>query len=341
MSEQSNSAGDNLIWMLDDLFDSHEIELIREMLRERGYNLVVTGSASYRDRYPKYAPYAKGILIQVNFPLGEEDIKGLTSCRIISVTGIGFDELDLDAATKQGITATNAPGFCVEEVSDHALALILALSRHLPECQDMTRRGLWEFADVWSIRRLKGQILGLVGSGRIGRAVAHKAKGFGLQVKAYDPYLSKSEMNLLNVDSVEFGDLVRTADFISLHVPLNEDTYHLIDAGVFDSMKDTAYLINTSRGNVVDESALINALKTRKIAGAGLDVLSQEPPETQNPLLSMPNVIVSPHSAFISHEALTELGAMSTKAIIDTLEGRVPENVLNPEVLTKKPVMSS
>lgn len=334
MSEQSNSAGDNLIWMLDDLFDSHEIELIREMLQERGYNLVVTRSSSYKDHYPKYSPYAKGILIQVNFPLGEEDIRGLTSCEIISVTGIGFNELDLDAATKQGIAATNAPGFCVEEVSDHALALILALSRHLPECQDMTRKGLWEDLDVWSIRRLKGQILGLVGLGKIGRAVARKAKAFGLQVKAYDPYLSESEMNLLDVESGEFGDLVSTSDFISLHVPINEETYHLIDAGVFDSMKDTAYLINTSRGDVVDESALINALKAKKIAGAGLDVLSQEPPEARNPLLSMPNVIVSPHSAFISHEALTELGAMATKAIIDTLEGRVPDNILNPEALS-------
>jgi len=335
MSEQSDSPGGNLIWLLDDLFDSREIEIIREMLQERGYSLVVTGSDSYRGDYAKYAPHAKGILLQVNFPLGKEDIKGLTSCKIISVTGIGFDELDLDAATKQGIAATNAPGFCVEEVSDHALALILALSRHLPECQDICRKGLWEFEDVWSIRRLKGQILGLVGFGKIGRAVTSKAKAFGLQVKVCDPYLSKSEMNLLNIDSVEFDDLVRTADFISLHVPLNEGTHHLINSGVFDSMKDTAFLINTSRGDVVDESALINALKTKKIAGAGLDVLSQEPPEARNPLLSMPNVIVSPHSAFVSHEALTDLGAMSTKAVIDMLEGKVPENILNPEVLTK------
>jgi len=321
--------------MLDDLFDSREIELIREMLRERGYSLVVTRSASYEDDYAKYAPCAKGIVIQVNFPLGEEDIRGLTSCKIISVTGIGFDKLDLDAATKQGIAATNAPGFCVEEVSEHTLALILALNRQLPECQDITRKGLWEFEDVWSVRRLKGQTLGLVGLGKIGRAVARKAKAFGLQVKVYDPYLSKSEMNLLNIDSVEFDDLVSTADFISPHVPINEETYHLIDAGVFDSMKDTAYLINTSRGDVVDESALINALKAKKIAGAGLDVLSKEPPDARNPLLSMTNVIVSPHSAFISHEALTDLAAVSTKAVVDALEGKVPENMLNPEVLAE------
>jgi len=335
MSEQSDSPGGNLIWLLDDLFDSREIEIIREMLQERGYSLVVTRSDSYKGDYPTYAPYAKGILLQVNFPLGKEDIKGLVSCKIISVTGIGYDEFDLDAATRHGIAATNAPDFCVEEVSDHALALILALSRHLPECQDITRKGLWEFADVWSIRRLKGQVLGLVGSGRTGRAVARKAKCLGLQVKAYDPYLSKSEMSLLNVDSVQFDDLVSTADFISLHVPLNEETRHLINEEVFGSMKDTAFLINTSRGDVVDESALINALKTKKIAGAGLDVLSQEPPETQNPLLSMPNVIVSPHSAFVSHEALTDLATMSTKAVIDMLEGKVPENILNPEALTK------
>jgi D-3-phosphoglycerate dehydrogenase len=194
---------------------------------------------------------------------------------------------------------------------------------------------LWEFEDVWSIRRLKGQILGLVGVGKIGKAVARKAGAFGLKVKAYDPYLSKSEMNLLNIESMGFEDLASNVDFISLHVPLSEETRHLINEEVFDSMKNTAFLINTSRGDVVDESALINALRTRKIAGAGLDVLSQEPPEARNPLLSMSNVIVSPHSAFISHEALIELGAMCTKAIIDTLEGKVPDNILNPEVLTK------
>jgi len=336
MSEKDNPAKGNLIWMLDDLFDSREIEVIGEMLQERGYSLVVTRGDSYKGDYPKYAPYAKGILLQVNFPLGKGDIKGLASCRIISVTGIGFDGLDLAAATRQGIVATNAPGFCVEEVSGHALALILALNRHLPECQNITRKGLWEFEDVWSIRRLKGQILGLVGVGKIGKVVARKAGAFGLKVKAYDPYLSKSEMNMLNVDSVEFEDLASNADFISLHVPLNKETYHLIDAGVFDSMKNTAFLINTCRGDVVDESALIDALKTKKIAGAGLDVLSQEPPEVQNPLLSMPNVIVSPHSAFISHEALIELGATCTKAIIDTLEGKVPDNILNPKTLTEK-----
>jgi len=196
MSEQSDSAGGNLIWMLDDLFDSREIEIIREMLKEKGYRLVATRSDSYRGDYAKYAPHAKGLLLQVNFPLGEEDIKGLNSCKIISVTGIGFDELDLDAATKQGIIATNAPSFCVEEVSNHALALLLALNRHLPECQDITRKGLWEFADIWSIRRLKGQILGLVGVGKIGRAVASKTKAFGLQVKAYDRNSSINRGNI-------------------------------------------------------------------------------------------------------------------------------------------------
>ncbi|MBW2057163.1 MAG: C-terminal binding protein [Deltaproteobacteria bacterium] len=335
MSEQSVSAKENLVWMLDDLFDSREVEHMRKMLWEGGYELVVTRSESYEADYPKYAPRAKGILLQVNFPLGEEDIKGLSSCKIISVTGIGFDEFDLDAATRHGILAANVPGFCVEEVSNHAMALLLALNRHLPECQDLTRKGAWEGLDAWSIRRLKGQILGLVGLGKIGRAVARKAKAFGLAVKAYDPYLPESGRAVLDIEFLELGDLVRTADYLSLHVPLNRETQHLIGAAVFDSMKDTAYLINTSRGGVVDEQALIEALRTKKIAGAGLDVLAQEPPEVGNPLLSMPNVIVSPHSAFVSHEALIDLAAQSTRAIIDALEGRVPENVLNREVLDR------
>jgi len=228
------------------------------------------------------------------------------------------------------------PGYCVEEVSDHTLALILALNRRLPECQDMTRRGLWKAADLGPIRRLNMQILGLVGFGRIARVVASKAKCLGLRVKVYDPFVSNSEMSILDIEGVGFEDLVRTADFVSLHVPLTKETYHMFNGQVFDAMKNTAYLINACRGEVVDEPALINALETRGIAGAGLDVLLQEPPDPKNPLLSMPNVIVSPHSAYISHEALTEAIVRSTKAVIDSLAGKVPEDIINPEVFDQK-----
>jgi D-3-phosphoglycerate dehydrogenase len=335
MSEENRSVGGNLIWLLDDEFDSNQIDQIRKLLENRGLELVVSRRKTFRDDYPKYAPHAKGVLLQVGFQLGEEDIKGLIACKIIAVTGIGVNDLDVNAASQQGIVATNVPDFCIEDVSDHVLAFILGLNRKLPQCQAMTTDGRWQAVDAWPIRRLKNQVLGIIGFGKIGRAVARKAKCFGLRVVANDPYCTESEMNNENVKSVDFNDLVGSSDFITLHVPLMDETYHLINAEVFDAMQDTAYLINTCRGDVVDEIALIDALKNNQIAGAALDVLSKEPPDPMNPLLNLPNVIVSPHSAFISEEALAELAVISTQAIFDALKGKTPKKIINPEVLNR------
>ena len=178
MSEESRIAKGNLIWLLDDEFDSNQIEKIRKLLDDRGLELVVSRSETYGNDYPIYAPHAKGILLQVGFQLSAEDIGGLTVCKIITVTGIGINDLDVTAATGRGILATNVPDFCIEDVSDHVMAIILALNRRLPECQAMTCSGKWQAIDIWPIRRLKGQALGLVGFGKIGRAVARKAGCF-------------------------------------------------------------------------------------------------------------------------------------------------------------------
>jgi D-3-phosphoglycerate dehydrogenase len=326
------TPGTNLVWRLDDELPSHDEE--RRRLRERGYDLVVTRKANYREDYPKYAPYAKAVLIQVSFPsLGAEDIAGLTSCKIITATGGGYNHVDVSAATRQGIMVTYVPGYCVEEVSDHVLGFILALNHWFFICQEMTRKGRWNALEIGPFRRLQTQVLGVVGFGRIGKAVARKAKCLGLAVKVYDPYIPESDIKAQGVECVPFDELVSTADYISLHVLLTKETYHLFNAKVFDSMKPAAYLINTCRGDVVDELALIHALKTKKIAGAGLDVLAKEPPDPQNPLLFMPNVIVTPHSAFISQEAMMEIEVRFLKAVLDGLEGRIPEDLVNPEVL--------
>ncbi len=325
------SKGGSPVWIIDDEFDSYEIE--EGMLQEAGYTLTVTRPSSYQEDYPKVAPLAKGILLQVGFQLGREEIKGLVSCKVISVRGGGFNNVDIDAATRQGIVVTYVPGYCVEEVSDHALTLILSLGRRIPECQEMTKKGLWKASDLGPIRRFSRQTLGLVGFGRIARSVARKAKCFGFRVIAYDPLVSKPEMDKADVEKADFEDLIRIADFISLHVPLTRDTNRLFNADVFNAMKNTAYLINTCRGEVIDEPALVHALETGKIAGVGLDVLNQEPPDGQNPLLSMPNVIVSPHSAYISHESLTEVLVRSTQAVIDVFQGRTPKDTVNPEAL--------
>ncbi len=303
------------------------------MLQKYRYHLVVTRSASYREDYDKYAPYAEGILLQVSFPFSAEDIAGLTSCKIIAVTGGGFDLLDVATATQQGIIATYVPDYCVEEVSDHVLGLIIALDHRFPDCQNMVRQGLWNACGIGPFHRLKEQVLGLIGFGRIARAVARKARCLDFLLKAYDPYVPEAEMSELGVECVGFNEAVSSADYLSLHVALTGETYHMIDKEALNSMKDTAYLINTCRGRVVDEQALIEALETKTIAGAGLDVLVQEPPEPDNPLLFMRNVIVTPHSGYLSHESLSELQVRSVKHITDVLQGRIPEDIINPEVL--------
>jgi len=325
-----------MIWRLDDENPSHEVEV--EIAQKLGYgNFVVTRTPAFPDEYPKYSGEAKGILLQVSFmQLSPDKIKGLKSCKIISVTGGGYNHVPIQAATEKGIMVTYVPGYCLEEVSTHAMALMLALNQKLPDCQELVRKGVWRASAVGTIHRLKGLILGIIGLGRIGRAVARKAQAFGLEIKGYDPYVSPKDIEDLGIQLVSFDDLIRTSDFISLHVLLTKETFHLIDAKALAAMKPTVYIINTCRGDVIDESALVEALRAKKIGGAGLDVLAKEPPDPNNPLLHMSNVVVTPHSAYLSQEARYEAKWRAIKAVADALEGRVPEDLVNPEVLTSR-----
>jgi len=330
--KKNSQSKSDLIWILDDEWPSHYFTC--KLLQEQGYEPIVTRSVSYKEDYPKYAARARGILLSCLFPLEPADIRGLTSCKIITVFCGGFDNLDIAVTTQQGIIATYVPGYCVEEVSSHVLSLLLALNRRLSDCQNMTRKGDWQPIEIGPIRRLKGQVLGIVGFGRIGRAVAEKAKCLGLEVKVFDPYMP--QIDEPGIQAASFDEVVSSADYLSLHVPLTENTHHLISAKVFSAMKGTAYLINACRGKVVDEAALIEALNSKKIAGAGLDVLDKEPPDPQNPLLSMPNVIITPHSAYVSEDATRELMVKAVKAVTAALEGNRPEDIINPEVLERQ-----
>jgi D-3-phosphoglycerate dehydrogenase len=329
----SRPLKDDLIWRLDDENPSHEIEV--QMFRDLGYgNFVVTRSRAFREEFPRYASKAKGILLQISFPrLGEELLEKLTSCRVVSVTGGGYNNVDVEAAARLGIIVTYVPGYCVGEVSDHVLALILSLNQRIGECRAMTREGEWTAANLGLIKRLRNCTLGIVGLGRIGETVARKARCLGLSVKVYDPYVSGAGKSGLEVEYVGLEELARESDFISLHVPLTPETRHLISARILGLMKETVYIVNTCRGEVIDEQALIEALRKKKIAGAGLDVLTQEPPDPANPLLSMPNVIVTPHSAFVSREARLECKSRAIRAVVDAIEGRVPEDIIDRRAL--------
>jgi D-3-phosphoglycerate dehydrogenase / 2-oxoglutarate reductase len=252
--------------------------------------------------------------------------------RIISRFGIGVDNVDLEAATRGGIVVTKVPDYCLDEVSDHAVALLLSLVRKIPSSNARTHSGRWEMPAVVPIHRLRGTVLGLVGFGRIPQLVAPKAQSFGIKVIANDPFIPAAVMEKAGVRSVEFQELVKTADYISIHSPLLPETRHLFSTEVFKQMKPGAYLVNTARGPIVDEAALAAALDAKQIAGAALDVMEQEPP-VNSPLFGRDNVILTPHTSFYSVESLEELQTKAAEEVVRVLSGQPPRNPVNPEAL--------
>jgi len=261
-----------------------------------------------------------------------EMIGQMTRCRIIARFGIGVDNVDIAAATNASIVVTRVPDYCIDEVSDHTMALLLALARKIPFANSRAHAGRWEMPAVVPIHRLRGSVLGLVGFGRIPQLVAPKAKAFGLKVIGYDPFVSEETMKRAGVEKVDFCELVKVSDHISIHTPLVPETNHLFNADVFRRMKPTAHLINTARGAVVDEEALARALDQGHLAGAALDVLSQEPPST-SPLFGRDSVILTPHMSFYSAESLVELQSKAAEEVVHVLTGEAPRHPLNPEAL--------
>lgn len=252
--------------------------------------------------------------------------------RIISRFGIGVDNVDLEAATRQGIVVTKVPDYCIDEVSDHAVALLLSLIRKIPFSSARAHAGRWDMPAVVPIHRLRGTVLGLVGFGRIPQLVAPKAQAFGMRVIANDPYIPAPVMEKANVGRVEFSELVKTSDYISIHSPLLPETRHLFSTEVFRQMKPGSLLVNTARGPIVDEAALAAALDAKQLAGAALDVLEQEPP-VSSPLFGRDNVILTPHTSFYSVESLEELQTKASEEVVRVLSGQPPRNPVNPEAL--------
>ena len=253
-------------------------------------------------------------------------IENLDNCKIIANYGIGVDNIDIGAATDHGIVVANTPDFCIEEVSNHAILLLLACAKKLVLLHNALVSDNWSRGLVAPMPTIYGQTLGLIGFGNLGQAVARKAKAFQMQVMAYDPYGSKAEAWKagVNLYRVELDQLLRQADFVSIHVPLNQETRHLLGEEQFGMMKPTAFLINTSRGSVVDEPALIKALQEGQIAGAGLDVFEKEPPDADNPLLAMDNVTVTMHTASYSDAAFRAFRIRVGGEVARVLSGRWP-----------------
>jgi D-3-phosphoglycerate dehydrogenase len=251
-------------------------------------------------------------------------LKELERCKVIGRFGLGVDNIDVPAAAALGITVTYVPDYCLREVSDHAMALLLALARKIPFSNRLVQSGRWEVPPIVPLHRIEGRVLGLVGFGNIPRALVPKAKAFGLKVITHDPYVAPEQLSAFGVESAGLDDLLARSDFVSVHAPLLPATRGLIGTAAFARMKKGAYLINTARGPLVDEAALVAALDSGHLGGAAVDVVAAEPCPKDSPLLGRDNVILTPHTAFYSVEALEELQTKCASDVARVLRGEKP-----------------
>jgi D-3-phosphoglycerate dehydrogenase len=251
-------------------------------------------------------------------------LRQLERCKVIGRFGLGVDNIDLPAAKEMGITVTYVPDYCLQEVSDHAMALLLALARKIPLSNALVQAGRWEMPAVVPIYRLEGRVLGLIGFGNIPRKVVPKAKAFGLRVIVHDPFVAPDVVTSLGAESVGFDELLQQSDFISVHAPLTPQTRGLLNAEAFGKMKKGVAIVNTARGPLIDEQALLQALDSGQVGAAALDVLPVEPPPKDFPLLGRDNVILSPHTSFYSVDALNELQTKCASDVARVLLGEKP-----------------
>ncbi len=280
---------------------------------------------------------ADALITSWGIKIDQEIIRGLNKCVVIGVGSVGVDMVDVDAATQAGIVVTNVPDVFIEEVADHTMMLLLACARRVKLMDKMAGDGRWFKGRpvLNEVPRLWGQTLGLISFGNVATAVARRAKPFGLQVIAYDPFISELKMTGEGVEPVSFDELLQRSDYLSVHPGLNEGTRGMLSDDEFSQMKKTAAVINCGRGPVIDEAALIRALQSGQIAAAGLDVLEQEPPAADNPLLNMDNVIVTPHAASATTRMRPETRRRVGREVALVLQGKWPMSCVNPGVLPK------
>jgi len=312
-----------------------DVEVERRLLAEIGADLEARQCRT-EDEVLELARGADGI-VAASAPCTRRVMEGLERCKVIMKYGVGLDNIDLPAATERGIVVGNTPYFCGEEVATNAMTLLLAAARKLIPLHLGTREGSWGEAKraVQPVHSLEGQVLGLVAFGNIAKRVARMAEGMMLRVMAYDPYLAPEVFEEHGVVQTDFHTLLREADFVSVHTPLTDETCHMFGEAEFRMMKPEAFFINTSRGGVVNERALYQALTEGWIAGAALDVLEEEPINPSNPLLALENVIFTPHSSSLTQEAFSNMHQMIGEDMVAVLTGRWPRYLANPDVREK------
>ncbi len=310
-----------------------------EILKKNFKNVIVN-TKNRNLTYDELAKKVRGvdaILCLLNDRINADVIANMDKCKVISNYAVGFNNIDVDEATKRGIIVTNTPGVLTDATADLTWALILAVTRRIVEADKYVRKGKFKgWAPMLLLgSELAGKTLGIIGAGRIGTAVGLRAKGFKMKVLYFN--LNKNETLEQEVGAKKVGleTLLKNSDIVTIHVPLTPKTKHLIGAKELKLMKKGAYLINTSRGEVIDEKALIKALKTGKLAGAGLDVFEQEP-FVPKELTELDNVVLTPHIGSATVEARTKMAIVAAENIVKVLSGKIPANVVKPEVLSKR-----
>jgi len=323
---------------------------VTRMLPERGLRIIKEHFDT--EVWPEYAPPPKEMIIKkaanvdalvslLSDKIDAEVFDAAPKLKIVSQIAVGFDNIDLKEATKRGIYVTNTPEVLTDTTADFAWALLMAIARRVVEADKYVRTGQWRVAwhpSMMQGRDVYGATIGIVGAGRIGFGVAQRASGFKMRILYYDVIPRPEVEKEFGAKRVDLDTLLRESDFVSVHVPLMKETFHLINEERLKLMKKTAYLINNSRGPVVDEKALYTALKEGRIAGAGLDVFEQEPMPMSNPLLKLDNVVFAPHISSASYETRSRMAEMVAENLVAFFEKRTPPNLVNPEVMKTKPL---
>jgi len=291
---------------------------------------IIEGQCKTEEELIGLAKDADGIICQYA-PFTAKVMNALEKCRIISRYGVGVDNIDVKAATEKGIMVAYVPDYCIEEVSNHAIAMIMNFARQISLFDRSTRNRNWDVMLSKPIFRLSEQTIGILGLGRIGSAVAKKLKNFNVKILAYDPYVKNV---IEGVRIVDFQELVEKSDYITIHTPLSEETKQIFTQKIFKQMKKSAYLINTARGGIINQEALFEALNNKEIKGAALDVLENEPPDWSE-IPQLENLILTPHAAFYSESSFEELKKRTAQAVVNVLQGKVSSNLFNPDVLER------
>lgn len=305
--------------------------------RAEAQNLEVVSVESEEHIVLRDAVRDAAVVVDIARPIRADIIDAMEKCELIIVLSVGYDCVDVACATRRGIPVCNTPAYCTDEVANHAMALMLALSRKLEIIIPRTRAADWEYNYTKPVFNYRDKVFGIIGLGKIGRAIVPKAKGFGMRVTAYDPYVDDDIFGLLGVErAYELRDLLEQADYVTIHAPLTAETRGMIDEEALGAMKKRAVIVNTARGHIIDEQALVEALKEDRIAGAGLDILQQEPPTPDEPLLSLHNTIVTPHIAWYSEESFVRDMEQGMDELIRVLKGQRPRYIVNPEIFSMK-----